>query len=186
MNSPLTRLSPRTRLIGVSLLLATAVTVACLLLIGPSVTQLQVLRSDVRNQAGKYRDLELNLKKAEGLDADSLQRAMEAVQTENNEAALSTFLRRLEGAARYPSLRIVNIRPSEVEEKDSFLRYSARVTVAGRLDEVVQCVADLTAKGDIGVESFTLRAKQRAGDVEAILLLSSVRTRESRSPRLPT
>ena len=127
-------------------------------------------------QAAQYARLSRNLALRNQVAAEFQRLAGSAVQTGTDEVALSEFLRDLEAKARLPGLNIVNIKPLAVRDEKTHKVYGAKLTLAGRLAEVLRFATEVT-EGDqaVGIESFSVRGTQKVHVVECTLAICKVR-----------
>ena len=152
----------------------------CAFLVGlyvfPAWDELDAVRALADAQALEHAKLERNLALGGRVNEQLLRRSRTAIQIDSDQVTLSGFLRELEGLARYPSLTVVNIKPFPVEDKESHKVYRTRLTVAGRLAEVLQFATDITTGTQVvGLESFSLRGVQGVGSVECTLSVLMIR-----------
>ncbi len=134
------------------------------------------VRLIVNAKAHKEARLARNLKVREIVDEQFDKYGGQIEQAESDQIAMSNFLRGVETAARYPGMRIVNLKPLPVisEPTHQFLR--VQVSVEGKLEDVIRLVSSTgRARTVTGLESFSLRGVQGTSRVECTLKMRTVR-----------
>ncbi len=141
----------------------------------PAWAALTDLRSAVRLRDEQYAVLSRNLALRQRVAEEFHRLAGSTGGEANDELALSNFLRDLEAKARLPGLSIVNIKPLPVRNDRTHKVYSARLTLSGRLAEVLKFARDVGGGSEVtGVESFNIRGTQKLGVVECGLSLRRI------------
>lgn len=136
----------------------------------PGYDELAESRSLAQLRAAQYARLSGNLAVRNKVAEEFQRSASSSVWNGSDEVALSNFLRDLEAKARLPGLSIVNIKPLPVRNEKTHKVYSARLTLAGRLAEVLQFASEVTGgQGVVGIESFNVRGTQKLYTVECTL-----------------
>jgi hypothetical protein len=75
-----------------------------------------------------------------------------------------------------PSVRVVSMKPQPVKATRACRDYHVKLVLAGRLQEVVQFVSDMTGGPMVtGIDGFSIRGIQGAGAVECSLTLQMIR-----------
>jgi Tfp pilus assembly protein PilO len=172
----LSSLNPRQRV--VFQLVATVVVAAAILWnkVLPAYQEWQA-SADVKEAAAfEYAKLQNNLSMKQTVEELSRTLGQEVYQAESDEICLSKFLRDLEAMTRRPGLVLINAKPLPVENHGSYKTYKVRLTMNGKLDELVRFVAQMCASRClIGLESFSLRGMQGGESVECALSIWTVR-----------
>ena len=163
-----------------ALLVVTALVAICILTVKgcllPAYEELSRVRSTAKSRAAEYAKLTRNLLISESIDARYKQHGKAVAQTGNDQKTLSNFLRDLEIQARRPNMTIVNIKPLPVTTEATHNVYQARVSVSGKLQEILKFVSNLANTPTvIGLDSFSLRGVQGINTVECSLRVRSVR-----------
>jgi len=141
----------------------------------PAWATLRDLRSAARLRGEQYAVLSRNLALRHRVAEEFHRLAGSTGGAANDEVALSDFLRDLETKARLPGLSIVNIKPLPVRNDRTHKVYSARLTLSGRLGEVLKFACDVGGGSEVtGVESFSIRGTQKLGVVECGLSLRRI------------
>jgi len=141
-------------------------------LIRPSYDEWRRTRVLIQAQASKLDRLKRNVEIRRGVEEQSRRVPREAFLTATDEFVLAKFLRDLEVLARRPTLSLVNLKPQPVQVKATHRVYPVKLTVAGRLQEVLQFVSLVTNRPEVtGMESFSLRGVQGGNAVECTLSL---------------
>jgi hypothetical protein len=136
----------------------------------PAYDELAELRSRAQLRVMQYARLSRNLAVRNKVAEEFQRSASSSLWTGNDEVALSNFLRDLEAEARLPGLNIVNIKPLPVKNEKTHKVYSAKLTLAGRLAEVLKFGSEITGGQEVvGIESFNVRGTQKFYTVECAL-----------------
>ena len=148
----------------------------CTTLVFPAYDELASLRSLAEHRALEHARLTGHLAVSEVVKERFDTLADRVRQEDKDEVALSRFLLDLEGAARHPSISIVNIKPFPIRNDGTYKVYRVKMSVAGKLQDVTRFVSDVT-NGDsvVGIESFSLRGVQGIGSVEFAAVLRMIR-----------
>lgn len=148
----------------------------------PAARQWWSLRESVSIQAEKLARLETNLRIARQLGSDFHEVLAAAGQKESDERTLSDFLRELETQARRPGLTIVNIKPFPVSDRGSYKQYRVRLSMAGKLPEILYFAAGLMGgRPVVTSESFSIRGQQGVNEVECTFTICLVTLPENAS-----
>lgn len=133
----------------------------------PAYDEWQLFQAKADQQAAEFARLSRNLAVRESVEEVFRKLGPEACQTASDEVTFSQFLRDLEAIRRAPSLTVVNAKPLPVVDAGAYKTYRLRLSVAGKLLELVKFLSELTgSKMPVGVEGFTLRGVQGASMVE--------------------
>ena len=176
MTGLLSRLQPRQRVLAVMTL--TMVLGAALVnyVVLPVYDEWRGLSSQVELEALEYRKLTANLEARQYVNAEFGKLGEEVWQLESDQITLSRFLRDVEALARHPSLTVINMKPMPVEDKGSYKVYPVRLSVAGKLQEVLQFVSDMTNRATVvGMDGFAIRGIQGSNMVECSISIWMVR-----------
>ena len=143
----------------------------------PAYEELDSERALAKSQAIHYLQLTRNLAISKNVNMEFEGLGKSAQQTENDQITLSNFLRDLETLARLPNMTIVNIKPLPIKTKPTHKIYRAKLSVAGRLQDILQFVLGVSSASMItGLESFYLRGVQGGvSKVECSLLVRMIR-----------
>lgn len=126
--------------------------------------------------AFEYAKLQNNLAMKQTVENMSKTLGHEVYQEESDEICLSKFLLDLEAMTRRPGLVLINAKPLPVESHGSYKTYKVKLTMNGKLEELVRFVSQMCAnKCLIGMESFSLRGMQGGDTVECGLAIWTVR-----------
>ena len=170
------RLSIREQILAVVAVSVIAGFVLIRAAIVPAVWEWSSLRGDLRSQQIRLSELSKNLTLKGSVDAQFEQLGNKVLQEDSDEATLSEFLRDVERAARYPTLRIINMKPLAVRTEDTHKVYRIRLSVGGKLQEIIQFYSDLMrGSAAAGLESFSIRGVQGGNIVECGLAIWMVR-----------
>lgn len=142
----------------------------------PAWNQLAAQRATAKRQSLEYEKLTRHLAVADLVAAEFQRWGTPALQNDTDEVTLAGLLRTLEAKARIPGMAIVNIKPLPVSDEKVYKLYRVRLSLAGKLPDLLGYVGEITAGGDAtGIESFSLRGTPRPGVVECSLSLRTVR-----------
>lgn len=163
-----------------SMVVATGMTIVGVLVFQqwllPVYDQWSALRDLVAVQANEHAKLVHNLSVKEEVDARFADLGEAAIQTKSDEITLSQFLRDVEAAARLPSLVLINMKPMPIEQKNYVKIYPVRLSVAGKMQDVLKFVSGLLHGSTVvGLESFSIRGVQGGHSVECTLSFWMVR-----------
>jgi hypothetical protein len=138
----------------------------------PAYDQWCALKSTVGMQVVEYDTLKSNLLIKESVDKQFERLGDHVWQLESDQITLSNYLRELETLARHPSMTLINMKPIPAQLEDTHKIYRLKLTVAGKLQEILQFVSELTHGTTVtGLEAFSLRAVQGINIVECNLSL---------------
>jgi len=155
---------------AVACLTMIVVTAICSYLILPAYDEWCDLRQSVAGQRDQYEKFTCNLGVKQSVEEQFAGLAREVFQTDSDQATYSHFLRRLEMQARATNVAIVNVKPFEVEVTPTYKIYRVRLSVAGKIHQLLQFVGGLIdGPAVVGTESLTIRAVQGINMVECIL-----------------
>lgn len=85
----------------------------------------------------------------------------------SDEVVLVSFLKDLENFSKYPTLTLVNMKPMEAKTESGNRVYRVRMSIAGKLPDLLQYVGDLSKSPRIiGIEGYSIRATQGDNIVE--------------------
>jgi len=133
----------------------------------PAYDQWTNLRSHVDLQAADYAKLTANLAIKESVNQQYEKLNQKTRQNETDQIVLSEYLRDIESMARHPSLTLINMKPMPVKAEKNYKIYKVKLAIAGKLQEILQFVSDVTHSPSItGLESFSLRGVQGDNLVE--------------------
>lgn len=157
----------------------------CLLIMGlpivrryllPAYDEWQAVRSTVQMQAVEHAKLTANLAVRGSVDRQFKSLGPKLIQSASDQITLSEYLRELETLARHPDMTLVNMKPLPVKQEHTYKIYRVRLSVAGKLQDIMQFVSDVTHGPAVtGLEAFTLRGAQGHNRVECSLCLWMVR-----------
>jgi hypothetical protein len=117
-----------------------------------------------------------NVEMKQGVDKAFAQLGPEAYQRESDPLTLAGWLRELELLARLPSMALNNMKALPVKLEGSHKVYRVRLTISGKLPEVLRFISSATHGQSIaGLESFSLRGVQGINMVECGLSLRMIR-----------
>lgn len=84
-----------------------------------------------------------------------------------DEVVLVSFLKDLENFSKYPTLTLVNMKPMEAKTESGNRIFRVRMSIAGKLPDLLQYVGDLSKSPRIiGIEGYSIRATQGDNIVE--------------------
>lgn len=147
-----------------------------LLLLLPAIRQFRDVRAKAQQTAEEYVQLQANIQARDRVEAAFAQLDSSVLQTESDEAAISAWLRELEALGRKPNLSILNMKPARVERNGSHNIYRVKLSIAGRLVDVLQFVSNSThGKTVAGIDSFSLRSTGASNMVECSATFSMVK-----------
>jgi Tfp pilus assembly protein PilO len=154
-------------------------------LVLPAYDQYKSLQATVDMQSVEHAKLSRNVSMGAQVDRQFEALGQDIMQSESDEVTLSQFLRQLESLARYPSMTLVNMKALPVRDEGAFKVFGVRAAVAGKLQEIVQFVSDLTSRPEaVGLEAFSIRGLQAGNRVECTLTVWMVRVaREGGGPK---
>jgi hypothetical protein len=143
----------------------------------PAYREWRGLQVQLAGQSAEYTRLSRNLAYRQSAEEEFARLPEEAFQAaESEQLTLAGWLRELESKARRPSLVLVNTKPLPVRRERGFGVYAVKLSVSGRLPEVLQFISDATNGASItSVESFSMRAVQGGNQVECGFGLEMVR-----------
>ena len=142
----------------------------------PSYREWRDLEAQLQAQALEHTRLARNLAYKQSAEDEFARLAPEAFQTESEQMTLASWLRELEATARRPSLVLVNTKPLPVRRERGYVSYAVRLSVSGRLAEVIQFISDAANGATItGLSSFSMRGVQGSNNVECTFGLRMVR-----------
>ncbi len=134
------------------------------------------LRSGAGMQAIEHARLRANLAMGQRVNEQFQQGGGKAFQGASDQITVSQFLIELETLARLPSLTLINARPMPARQKGPYKTYAVKLSLSGRLNEILQFVWEVTSgESIVGLESFSLRGVQDRQLVECTLNLWMVR-----------
>jgi len=169
--------APPGRLVLVWLTVTVAiVAVAAVYWVFPTYDAWRELRRDVAMQSVEHARLKANLAMGQRVDEQFRQVGPQAFQDASDQITVSQFLVELETASRLPSLTLINARPMPARRQGPCKTYAVKLSLSGRLEEVLQFVWEVTS-GDaiVGLEGFSLRGTQDRKRVECSLNLWMLR-----------
>lgn len=172
----LDKLHPRQIVLAIVTL--TVVLGALLVLYGvfPAYDAWRSLSSQLKLQSLEHDQLSANLAAREYVNDQFKKLGLEVRQLKSDQIALSQFLRDVEALARHPSLTVINMKPMTVDDRGACKIYPVRLSVAGKLQEVLQFVSDMTNRPTVvGLDGFSLRGIQGSNRVECTLSIWMVR-----------
>ncbi len=142
----------------------------------PAYDRWQALRSLVHVRAIEHAKLTANLAVRESVNRQFESLGPKVRQTNSDQITLSEYLRDLETLARHPSMTLINMKPLPVEQEETHKIYRVKLSVAGKLPEILQFISDVTNGPTItGLKTFTLRGVQGSNMVECSLSLWMIR-----------
>ncbi|HET6430118.1 MAG TPA: hypothetical protein VM389_11075 [Phycisphaerae bacterium] len=180
--------TPRQRALAViaTAVVGSVVTLQCVVF--PTYDRWQALKARVRGQQMEFAHLRRNVTIGPSVEQAWRQLGPQVHQTATDEVTFSRFLQEVEAAARRqvsaasygggasPGVTIVNAKPQPVEDGGTQRIYRLRLTVAGKLMEIVRFVSELVeGESIVGIEAFDLRGVQGASVVECGLSVRMVR-----------
>lgn len=141
----------------------------------PAMDDLDQMMTRTEAKTAELARLKANLDAGKGLGDTLRTYQKQLIQTDKDEIVLSTFLRGLEEKARYPSMRIVNMRPNPIETKGSCKLYSVKMAVVGEIQDLLKFFKDVMAGDIVGLKSLSLRGVQGGSGIECGVTLYMVR-----------
>jgi Tfp pilus assembly protein PilO len=142
----------------------------------PSYREWRDLQSELHARAPEYARLARNLAYRQSADEEFERLPREAFQRDPEQITLAAWLRELETAARRPSLVLVNTKPMPVRHEAGYGVYTVKLSISGRLAEVLQFVSDAVSGPTVaGLGSFSMRAVQGGDSVECSFDLRMVK-----------
>ena len=170
------KLSPRESV----LFSLTTLGLLCLLVVHgyllPAYDQWQLSKSSAQLQGLEYAKLNSNLAIKQSVNQQFHKLGPNALQLKSDQITLSEYLRELETLTRHPSITLINMKPLPVKAETNHKIFHIKLSVAGKLPEILQFVTELTHGETItGLEGFSLRAMQGNNMVECSLSLWMVR-----------
>ncbi len=143
--------------------------------------------SELRGNLGRrwleHGRLSRNLSRKSAVDAEFGRLEGEAWQTEADSMTLASWLRELEVMARLPGMSINSMKALPVKDAGSYRLYRVRVSVSGKLPEVMRFVSEATNGSVVtGLEGFSLRGAQGPNAVECSVALRMVRLTSEKTP----
>jgi hypothetical protein len=154
----------------------------------PSYREWRELQVQLAAQSPEYARLAQNLAYRESADEEFGRLPTEAFQAASEQITLAAWLRDLEATARRPSLVLVNTKPMPVRHEDGYGVYTVKLSVSGRLPEVLQFVSEAVNGAAVtGLSSCSMHAVQGSNGVECSFDLRMVRLAPARasSPDVP-
>jgi len=151
----------------------------------PAYDEVVEMRERNRSQAAEFARLGGNLAIRQDVD-QAFQLLGEAIkQTESDQITLSRLLRDLERTfAKYPDVRLTNVRPDPVEDANCHKVYRVKLDMAAKLPDLLKFIQDLTGGTEVvGMEGFSLRGVQGVNMVECSLSLRMIRLTGPQVPR---
>jgi hypothetical protein len=141
------------------------------------------LRSRLHSQTAEHDRFVRNLSRKKVVDAEFARLDQQTWQTESDQMTLASWLRELEVMARLPGMNINNMKALPVKEERSYRVYRVRLSVSGKLPEVMKFVSETTNGQSVtGVEAFSLRGTQGPNAVECSLALRMIRLTSEKTP----
>ena len=176
MRSLLYSLSPR----QIVLAGITGTVVLCAMIVGRSIfpvyDEWQEMKSLVRLQSLEHDRLSRNLAIKQEVEEEASRLKPSVYQLESDAITLSQFLRELEVLGRHPSMTLSNAKALPVEDKGAYKIYRVRLSVAGKLQEILQFVSDMTSGNTVvGLEGSALRGVQGGAMAECSLSMRMIR-----------
>ena len=142
----------------------------------PAYDEWRSLSSQAYVQAQEYAKLTANVAVRDSVEEEFKKLGPEIEQSESDQITLSQFLRDVEVLARLPSVMVINMKPLPVEDKGTYKIYPVRLSVAGKLQEILQFVSGVTNRPVVaGLEAFALRGIQGSNMVECTVSVWMVR-----------
>lgn len=176
MKRPVRKLNPREVLLAAIAVIGVIIFPMFRWGILPAYHQWQSLRYSTTMQTMEYHRLRSNLSMRKSVGEQFEKLGTNIFQEQSDQITLSDYLRELEALARYPSLTVIGIKPLPVVNEKSHKTYRIKLSVAGKLPEILQFVAKVTNGPTVtGLEAFSLRGVQGANRVECSLSLRMVR-----------
>lgn len=176
MNRLIRKISPREIMLLVLTITVIVVAIAVRWYIVPAYDQWQSLKYLTQMQTAEYTRLRTNLSIQPSVDKEFSRLGPEIYQVKSDQITLSEYLRELETIAHHPSLTLISMKPLSAAEENDYKIYRLKLSVAGKLQEILQFIGDVThGKTITGLQSFTLRAVQGHNMAECNLSLWMVR-----------
>lgn len=163
---------------GVCLTAAAVILAAAFLryLLIPSGRECSALRAQLQTKNIEYTRLARNVEMKQPVDAAFGRLGPQANQNESDPLTLAAWLRELEMLARLPGMTLNNMKALPVRQERAYKVYRVRLSVSGKLPEVLRFVSASTHGDSIaGLESFSLRGIQGMNMVECGLSLRLIR-----------
>jgi hypothetical protein len=156
------------------LLIVLVLPFTCLLL--PGLREWNSLRAKAQLQTVEYARLVANLAVKETVDQQFQTVGQQVYDSDSEHVTLSRFLRDLEALARHPNITPVNIKPMGTEQHRGYKTYHVKLTVSGKLPEILRFVCDATTSAAVtGLDCFSLRAINGVNLAECNLSLGMIR-----------
>jgi len=156
--------------------LVVVVALAAVYWVFPTYDAWRDLRCGAQMEAVEHARLKANLAMGQRVDEQFQQVAPKAFQDASDQITVSQFLIELETLARLPSLTLINARPMPARQQGSCKTYAVKLSLSGRLHEILQFVSQVTSgESIVGLEGFSLRGVQDRHLVECTLNLWMVR-----------
>jgi len=143
----------------------------------PAYDEWVAMRDQIDLRYTEHDRLTTNLSIRSRIDDQFTQINPNVLQTGSDQVTLSQFLRGLENTiGKHPSMIMINAKPLPVKEKDTHNVYRVSITVAGKLQDVVEFVNEV-ADGDevVGIDSYSARGVQGDNIVECSMELRMIR-----------
>ena len=132
--------------------------------------------AQTRRQDIKFIRLQHNLSISASVDEAFAKLPPEVMRTESDERTLSQFFQSIEAMSRHGGMTLVNMKPYPTEAEATHRIYPIRLTVSGKLQEVLQFVTDVAGLPEVtGIEGLSLRGAAHGAKVEGSLSLWMVR-----------
>lgn len=155
-------------------------------LVAPAFREWRRTESRVESLSSEHARLVRNLAYKQTAEEQSRRLPPAATQVESDQLTLATWLSELEAAARKPGVTLNSTKPMPVQQEGGYKVFSVRVSLSGRLTEVLRFVSDVVSGPPVvGVHSYTIRAVQGPNNVECSLHLRMVRLQPPGGPLPP-
>lgn len=142
----------------------------------PGYDQWRAMGALVDSQTIEYQRLVSNLEIKQSVDEQFKLLGENAWQSQSDQITLSGFLRDVEVEARYPGMTLINMKPLPVTHQETHSVYKVRLSVAGKLQDVLKFAFKLLNGETItGMESFSIRGTQGGNVVECSFSLWMVK-----------
>lgn len=142
----------------------------------PTYGNLRLLRQSVQTNVKRLAVLSQNIMVRQSVDEKFSQIGKKTIQTETDEITISQFLREIEELARKPNVMLINMKPTAPKGTETVRQYEVKLSVAGRIQDVLQFLHALTtADSIVGLRSISLRGVQAGQRVECSLTIWTVR-----------
>lgn len=169
------QLTQREVLLGAALILIIGMGFAVRGLFLPLYRQWRDLRQRVQLQEMQYQRLNRNMGLRHDVENQFARLDPRVFQRDSDEVTLGEWLRDLEAAARNTAVTPLNMRPYTMQSAATTKTYGVRVSISGRLPEVVRFVDEVSGSGRaVSLDACSIRGIPGGNNVECTLSLQLI------------